>query len=159
MFSNTEFIMNSNYLFLALIITGILYSCQGNVSNKAEMTDLENPLSANHQQVKRVGMVIKIKPERLKEYLALHSDSEAGVRDLLIKYNLRNFSIFMTQLEDSNYYEFGYYEYWGNDFEADMKMLEAEPRNKAWLERCDPMQIPLDGEISWREMKRIYANY
>jgi L-rhamnose mutarotase len=104
-------------------------------------------------------MVIKIKPDRLEEYLVLHSDSTAGVRDLLIKYNMRNFSIFMTQLEDSNYYEFGYYEYWGSDFEADMKMLEAEPRNKAWLDLCDPMQIPLEGEASWKEMKRIYANY
>jgi L-rhamnose mutarotase len=151
--------MNSNYLFLAVIITCILYSCHGNVTKKAEMAELENPLSATHQQVKRVGMVIKIKPDRLEEYLALHSDSKAGVRDLLIKYNLRNFSIFMTQLEDSNYYEFGYYEYWGNDFEADMKMLEAEPRNKAWLKLCDPMQIPLEGSISWKEMKRIYTNY
>ena len=65
----------------------------------------------------------------------------------------------MTQLEDSSYYEFGYYEYWGSDFESDMKLLDAEPRNKLWLELCDPMQLPLEGEISWKVMKRIYANY
>ena len=151
--------MNSMILILILTATSLLFSCQGNETNKGGDAHLESVLPAAHKDVKRVGMVIKIKPDKLEEYLALHSDSEAGVRDLLVKYNLRNFSIFMTQVEDGNYYEFGYYEYWGDDFEADMKLLEAEPRNKAWLEMCDPMQIPLEGEKSWREMKTIYTNY
>jgi L-rhamnose mutarotase len=93
-------------------------------------------------------MVIKVKPEKLDQYLALHANSVEGVRVLLINYNLRNFSIFMIQLEDSNYYEFGYYEYLGYDFEANMKTLDAEPRYKAWLELCDHMQISLKGENS-----------
>jgi len=151
--------MNSMISYLLIFASCFLFSCQSNDAKKIEKTHLENPLPVKHQDVKRVGMVIKIKPDRLEEYLAAHSDSEAGVRDLLIKYNLRNFSIFMTQLEDSNYYEFGYYEYWGDDFEGDMKMLDAEPRNKAWLDLCNPMQIPLKGEKSWKEMKIIYTNY
>tara|TARA_Y200000002_G_C22240488_1_gene479439 strand:- start:163 stop:345 length:183 start_codon:yes stop_codon:yes gene_type:complete len=53
-------------------------------------------------------MVIKIKPDRFEEYLALHTDLEPVVRDLLAKYKLSNFSIFMTQLEDNNFYEFAY---------------------------------------------------
>ena len=112
-----------------------------------------------HDRVKRIGMVIKVKADRLDEYLKLHSDNEPGVRDLLSKYNMRNFSIFMTQLEDGNYYEFGYWEYWGNDFDADMAAMEKEPRNKEWLAMCDPMQIPLPGEKGWREMDHIYFNY
>ena len=112
-----------------------------------------------HKDVKRIGMLIKIKPDKLDDYIALHADTNAGVRHLLSKYNMRNFSIFMTQLEDGNYYEFGYWEYWGNDYEGDMQKIEAEPENKAWLILCDPMQIPLEGETSWRHMKRIYHNY
>ena len=103
-------------------------------------------------------MVIKIDSTRITEYLALHADSTAGVRDLLVKYHLRNFSIFMTKLDDGNYYEFGYYEYTGNNFEVDMANLDAEPRNKAWLKVCDPMQIPLKGETSWKKMKQVYFN-
>ena len=118
-----------------------------------------NAIISFHKEVKCESMVINVKPENLDQYLALHAYSVEGVRDSLIKYNLRNFSIFITQLEDSNYYKLGYYEYWGDDFETDMKMLYVEPRNKAWLELCDPMQIPLKGESSWKEMKRIYANY
>ena len=109
-------------------------------------------------EIKRVGMVIKLDSARMKEYVALHADSTPGVRDLLVKYHLRNFSIFLTQLEDGNYYEFGYYEYTGSNYEADMAALDAEPRNKEWLKRCDPMQIPLKGESSWKKMKQIYYN-
>ena len=112
-----------------------------------------------HKYVKRIGMLIKIKPDKLDAYIELHADTNAGVRHLLSKYNMRNFSIFMTQLEDGNYYEFGYWEYWGDDYEGDMKKIEAEPENKAWLTLCDPMQISLKGEATWKHMERIYHNY
>ena len=113
----------------------------------------------NHKDVRRIGMVIKIRPEKIDEYKALHAATNPGVRDLLEKYHMRNFSIFLTRLDDGNYYEFGYYEYWGNDFEKDKAMLDAEPRNKEWLRICDPLQIPLKGEKSWREMESVYKNY
>ena len=118
----------------------------------------ENP-PINHKDVRRIGMVIKIRPEKMGEYKALHAGTNPGVRDLLEKYHMRNFSIFLTRLDDGNYYEFGYYEYWGNDFEKDKAMLDAEPRNKDWLRICDPLQIPLKGEKSWREMESVYKNY
>ncbi len=75
------------------------------------------------KDIKRVGMVIKIKPEFIDEYKRLHADDNPGVRDLLIEANMRNFSIFLHQLDDGNWYEFGYYEYTGDDFEADMEKL------------------------------------
>jgi L-rhamnose mutarotase len=108
--------------------------------------------------VKRVGMVIKIKPEYIEEYKAVHSDSNAGVRDLLIKANMRNFSIFLQQLDDGNWYEFGYYEYTGDDFEADMATLDKHPSYIEWLKICDPMQVPLDGYEGWAEMEQVYYN-
>ena len=103
-------------------------------------------------------MVIKIKPEKIDEYKALHSDSHQGVRHLLQKYNMRNFSIYMKQLEDGNYYEFAYYEYTGNDYEADMAKLAKEPENIEWLSKCDAMQIPLNDEKSWTIMEEIFYN-
>jgi L-rhamnose mutarotase len=107
--------------------------------------------------LKRVGMVIGIKPEMIAEYKALHADSNPGVRDLLTKYHMRNFSIYLHEI-DGKYYEFGYYEYTGNDFEADMAMLAEEQRNKEWLSICDPMQLPLEGYKSWAEMEEVYHN-
>jgi L-rhamnose mutarotase len=129
------------------MLLGLLVSCTSGGSEE------ETP-----KEVKRVGMVIKIKPEYIEEYKALHADSNAGVRDLLLEANMRNFSIFLHQLDDGNWYEFGYYEYTGDDFEADMAKLDKHPRNIEWLELCDPMQIPLEGYDGWAEMEQVYFN-
>lgn len=108
--------------------------------------------------VQRVGMVIGIKPDRITAYEALHANSNKGVRDLLNKYNMHNFSIFIQQFDDGRYYLFGYYEYTGNDYKADMQRLAQESRNKQWLQMTDPMQIPLRGEKSWSMMHEVYHN-
>lgn len=113
-----------------------------------------------HKNVQRIGMVVKIKKERVEEYKKLHADNNAGVRHLLTKYNMRNFSIFLVQLADGEWYEFGYYEYWGDDLEDDMVKLDDEPENKKWLELCDPMQEGiLPDQKGWKVMDRIYYNY
>ena len=107
--------------------------------------------------IRRIGMVIKLRPECVEQYLKLHSDSEPGVRDLLLKYHLTNFSIFLHRI-GGEYFEFGYYEYTGTSFENDMAGLAAEQRNIEWLRVCDPMQIPLEGEKGWAMMKQVYYN-
>ncbi len=108
--------------------------------------------------VQRFGMVIGVNPEKLAEYRALHDDAQPGVRDLLEKYHLRNFSIFIQRMPDGHDYLFGYYEYDGNDYPQDMQALAREPRNIAWLEQCDPCQIPLPGHTSWTQMPKVYHN-
>ena len=55
--------------------------------------------------VKRVGMLIKLRPEHVEAYLKLHADDHPGVRDLLQKYNLRNFNIFIQKI-DNQWFEF-----------------------------------------------------
>jgi L-rhamnose mutarotase len=143
--------IKNSFIFFVTISTLWLATCSGNKSIEAQDSQKDD-------SVKRVGMVIRLKAKMIEEYKRIHADDHAGVRDLLQKYNMRNFSIFLHQLEDGNYYEFGYYEYTGNNFEEDMKLLAAEPRNKAWLEICEPMQIPLEGAESWTVMERIYYN-
>ena len=140
---------NTLGLFL-LLLTAILLSCQQ--KNKENSDGKKDP------EMKRIGMVIKIDSSRISEYLALHADANPGVRDLLVKYHLRNFSIFMTQMDDGNYYEFGYYEYTGSNFDQDMAKLAKEPRNIEWLKACDPMQVPLPGASGWTVMERAYFN-
>ncbi|MCU0784914.1 MAG: L-rhamnose mutarotase [Verrucomicrobia bacterium] len=112
---------------------------------------------STERRVKRVGMVIRLRPECVAEYRALHADSHPGVRDLLAKYHLENFSIFLRRI-GQEWFEFAYYEYTGADFAADMAALAREPRNQAWLEVCDPMQLPLDGETGWAVMEQVYYN-
>ena len=120
--------------------------------------DKDDEEECDTKVTKRVGMVIKLKPEFIEEYKAIHAASNPGVRDLLTEANMHNFSIFLIQLEDGNYYEFGYYEYTGDDFDADMAELARKDRNIEWLKVCDPMQIPLEGYDGWAEMELVYYN-
>jgi L-rhamnose mutarotase len=108
--------------------------------------------------VQRIGMVIGIKPDQISAYEALHAASNPGVRDLLNKYNMHNFSIYIHKLDDGRYYLFGYYEYTGTDYKADMEKLAAEPRNQKWLSATAPMQAPLAGEQAWAMMQEVYHN-
>jgi 2,3-bisphosphoglycerate-dependent phosphoglycerate mutase len=39
-----------------------------------------------------------------------------------------------------------------------MALLDAEPRNTAWLAQCDPMQAPLHAAGSWADMEQVYFN-
>jgi L-rhamnose mutarotase len=150
-------LLNILKMFLKILVIGIfcaIASCHsGNQVNNTG--DGENISNSN---VRRVGMVIRIDSSKIKDYRQLHADFNPGVRDLLQKYNLRNFSIFLTRLDDGNYYEFGYYEYTGHNYESDMAALDAEPRNKDWLKLCDPMQIPLKDEKGWKKMEKIFFN-
>lgn len=115
-------------------------------------------MKSESHTIQRIGMVIGMRPDRITAYEALHAASNAGVRDLLTKYHMHNFSIFLHQLDNGGYYLFGYYEYTGEDYQADMKKLAAEPRNQEWLSTTDPMQIPLPGEKSWSMMDEVYYN-
>ena len=109
-------------------------------------------------ETRRVGMVIGVKPDKIAAYKALHAASNSGVRDLLSKYHMKNFSIYLRQLDDGNYYLFGYYEYDGKDYSGDMAKLSAEKRNAEWLAVTDPMQKPLKGQKSWTQMEEVYHN-
>jgi len=109
------------------------------------------------QNIKRFGMVVGIDPAMIEKYKELHADTNPGVRNLLSKYHMQNFSIFLQEI-DGKWYEFGYYEYTGDDYEGDMAKLDQEPRNIEWLKVCDPMQIPLPGAKGWTVMEQVYFN-
>jgi L-rhamnose mutarotase len=106
----------------------------------------------------RTGMVIGIKPDRISAYEALHAASNPGVRDLLDKYHMHNFSIYIQKMDESHYLEFAYYEYTGSDAKADAAAMAKEPRNIKWLSQTDAMQIPLPGATSWTKMQEIFYN-
>jgi L-rhamnose mutarotase len=101
---------------------------------------------------KRVGSLIKVKPEYEERYIILHRHTFPGVLDRIRKSNIRNYSIFLL-----NGILFSYYEYVGNDYDADMKAI-ADTVTKDWWKLTDPMQEPLparkEGEW-WAEMKQL----
>ena len=65
--------------------------------------------------MKRVAQTVRLRPERRDEYLRLHSQVWPGVEAALRAAHIRNYSIFLRG--DTL---FGYFEYHGDDFAADM---------------------------------------
>jgi L-rhamnose mutarotase len=131
-------------LGVAALLIGAAAFCCGFAANQSK-------------EPKRIGMVVGLKPEKIAQYVKLHTGDNCVVRDLLNKYHMHNFSIFLHKIE-GKWYEFGYYEYTGDDYEGDMARLAAEPRNQAWLKVTDAMQVPLAGEKTWAMMKPVYYN-
>ncbi len=107
-------------------------------------------------EARRFGIVIGLRDECVAAYRALHDGP--GVRDLLHAANIRDFSIFLARMPDGKLYEFGRYDYVGDDYATDMANLAAHPRNIVWLQHCDPMQRPLPGAAGWMEIQEIFHN-
>ena len=114
--------------------------------------------ACSRPQTERVGMVIGLKPDKIAAYKALHAASNPGVRDLLGKYHMKNFSIYLQQLDDGTFCLFGYYEYDGSNYSGDMAKLAEEKRNIEWLAVTDRMQISLRGSKGWTQMQEVYHN-
>jgi len=104
-------------------------------------------------------MVIGIKPEKLDEYRRLHAAVWPAVLDMISKCNLRNYSIYHRQLDDGKHYLFSYFEYLGDDFEADMARMAADPDTQRWWDVCMPCQLPLetrDESEWWAAMDEVF---
>lgn len=104
--------------------------------------------------IQRYGMVLKVKPERIKEYKEYHVEIWPGVAKTITECNIANYSIY---LKDG--FLFSYFEYVGDDFEADMAKMAADPTTREWWDIMMPMQEPLptrkEGEW-WAEMEEVF---
>ena len=111
------------------------------------------------QKVQRYGSVIGVKQESLEKYKELHANPWPEINAKLRDVNIQNYSIYLTQFPDGNYYLFSYFEYVGDNFDADMKRIGDDPKTKEWWSHTDPMQIPLSNNEEgqwWRPMEEVY---
>jgi len=108
---------------------------------------------------KRIGMLTGLDPEKAAYYKELHTNAWEGVLAAIERYNIRNFSIYLKEIEDKQYL-FSYYEYIGDDYDADMRRIAADTTTQRWWRETDPCQIPLPeaaakGEI-WTPMEEVF---
>lgn len=104
--------------------------------------------------MERYGMVLKVKPGKLEEYKRLHADVWPDVLETIKECNIRNYSIF-----HKDGYLFSYFEYVGDDFEADMEKMAADPTTQEWWELCKPCQEPLESREEgewWAVMEEVF---
>jgi L-rhamnose mutarotase len=104
--------------------------------------------------MQRYGSVIKVRPEKLEEYKRLHAAAWPGVLKMIHDCNIRNYSIY---LKDG--YLFGYFEYVGSNYQADMAKMAADPVTQEWWKLTDPCQEGLPtrqpGEW-WASMEEVF---
>lgn len=94
----------------------------------------------------RYGMVIRLKGEHYEVYKSLHADVWPDVQNMMKTCHIRNYSVF-----HKDGYLFSYFEYLGEDFDADMAEMSADPITQKWWALCKPCQEPLDtrGDGEW----------
>ena len=111
------------------------------------------------QKMQRYGSVIGLKPEKIEEYKRLHADVWPDVLKMIEQCNISNYSIYLGELENDKYYLFSYFEYTGDDFDADMDKMAADPTTQKWWSFCEPCQRPIptrkEGEW-WANMEEVF---
>ena len=110
-------------------------------------------------QVKRYGSVIGVKEEKLEQYKDLHANPWPEVNSMLKECNIRNYSIYLRRMPDGNHSLFSYFEYTGDEFEADMGKMAADPRTLEWWKEPDPCPSPLSERLGgewWASMQEVY---
>ena len=109
--------------------------------------------------MKHYGMVLGLRAEKVEEYRKLHAAVWPDVLKMIKECNIRNYSIYLHKLDDAQYYLFGYYEYTGDDFDADMARMAADPATQKWWQLCKPCQKPIrqraEGEW-WASMEEVF---
>lgn len=108
---------------------------------------------------RRFASVIGCKPELEQYYRDLHANVWPTVLDRIRKSNMRNYSIYVAEL-DGRRYLFSYFEYVGRDLVTDMKAIADDPETQRWWKETDPCQIPLPGRkpgAHWQELERVFC--
>lgn len=104
--------------------------------------------------MKRIAQTIRLRPERREEYLTLHATVWPGVEAALHRAHVRNYSIFRH-----HDVLFAYFEYHGEDFDADMAAIAADPVTQQWWKLTDPCQEPWPDRkpgSQWTDLPEIW---
>jgi L-rhamnose mutarotase len=106
--------------------------------------------------MQRMGMVIGIAPDKIEEYRRLHAAVWPQVLARIAQSNIRNYTIFLREPEN---WLFGYWEYHGTNYEADIAEISADPETQRWWTVCSPCQIPLPSRAPgehWAMMVSVF---
>ncbi len=109
--------------------------------------------------VTRYAWVTGLKPDKIERYEYLHSHPWPAVSRKITECHIRNYSIYEREIGGQTYL-FSYLEYTGTNFDADMKLMAADPDTQRWWKETDPCQAPLPeaaarGKI-WSDAKEVF---
>lgn len=110
-------------------------------------------------KIQRYGAVVGVKAGMVAQYQELHAVAWPAVLATIKRIHIQNYSIFLRKLADGRHYLFSYFEHAGDDFDADMARIAAEPVTQRWWTECVPcLELLPDrasGEI-WSPMEEVF---
>lgn len=110
-------------------------------------------------RVQRYAWVTGLKPAKADYYRQLHAQPWPAVNAQLKACHVRSYSIYEREI-NGRLYLFSYLEYTGNNFDADMKKMAADPTTRRWWKETDPCQAPLPDALAkgkiWADTREIY---
>ena len=112
-----------------------------NIAKPVYGTTNPTPEQVGALGVRRMGSVFALDPQHEQLYRDLHANAWPGIVERLRKSNIRNFSIFITELAGQKYVV-SYYEYIGSDFEADQQAMDEDPETHRWWQALGPCEMP-----------------
>jgi L-rhamnose mutarotase len=129
-------------------------------SNSRAIYGPTNPTPEEQQtaDVKRFGSVIGLNPEKEQYYRELHANVWPAILNRLKASNIRNYSIYVTEI-DGKKYLFSYMEYVGDNLEADLAAIAQDPETQRWWQETDPCQMPLPNRKAgdnWSAMEMVF---
>jgi len=104
--------------------------------------------------MQRYAQMIHLHPQAKAAYIEHHCAVWPEVLEKITECNIRNYSIF---LRDNIL--FGYFEYIGNDFAADMAAMAADAKTQQWWAIMNPLQKPLEDRAEgewWASMTEVF---
>src|SRR5689334_5249764 len=104
--------------------------------------------------MKRVGWIVRIRPEKIEEYKRYHAEAWPEVVAMIKKCNIRNYSIY---LKDDIL--FSYFEYTGKDLKADLALMGTNKKTLEWWAILKPMLIPFPSrqpDEFWTEGEEVF---
>lgn len=104
--------------------------------------------------MKRCASVLRMPPENLARYRDLHADVWPGVLATITDCGIRNYSIFHR-----SGWLFSYFEYVGDDYDADMARMADDPTTQEWWRLTNPLQEPLEDRAEgewWASMVELF---
>ncbi len=111
------------------------------------------------RQVRRIAAITGLKPEKEAWYRTLHAAPWPQVNATIKTANIRNYTIYLKAIGEKLYL-LSYFEYVGDDYDADMRKIARCPVTRRWWKETDACQLPLPeaarkGQI-WEEMEEIF---
>jgi len=104
--------------------------------------------------MKRFGQVIRLQPGVLETYRRYHTAIWPEVAGKIAECNIGNYSIY-----HKDGFLFAYFEYLGDNYEADMARMAEDPKTQEWWAIMKPMQDPIatraEGEW-WADMEEVF---